>query len=97
MNRVPAELQTEIQQFLTHEAWLLDTGKLRDWLGLFTEDVRYRMPVRATKGSGMGGTADKASSCSACSTTTRGRSRCAPCGSRPAPHMRKFRNRSPSA
>jgi 3-phenylpropionate/trans-cinnamate dioxygenase beta subunit len=58
MQRVPAELQTEIQQFLTHEAWLLDSGKLREWLALLTEDVRYRMPVRATVGSGMTGGAD---------------------------------------
>ena len=39
----------EIVEFLYHEAELLDTGRFRDWLGLMTEDLSYRMPVRVTR------------------------------------------------
>jgi 3-phenylpropionate/cinnamic acid dioxygenase small subunit len=49
-------LYGEIVQFLYLEAQLLDEGHFRQWLALFTEDVRYTMPVRTTqmrtKGSG---------------------------------------------
>jgi len=43
------ELQQEIEQFLFHEADLLDTHQLDAWLALFTEDARYRMPIRSTR------------------------------------------------
>ena len=45
---VDAELQHEIEQFLYAEARLLDTGRLYEWLELFTEDTRYWMPIRET-------------------------------------------------
>ncbi|KAA3622798.1 MAG: aromatic-ring-hydroxylating dioxygenase subunit beta [Proteobacteria bacterium] len=42
------ELHYEIEQFLYKEAELLDDGYYDDWLDLFTDDVRYWMPVRET-------------------------------------------------
>lgn len=35
----------EIEQFLYHEARLLDTGQLEAWLDLFTEDATYWLPL----------------------------------------------------
>ena len=34
-----------VEQFLYHEARLLDTGQLEAWLELFTEDATYRVPL----------------------------------------------------
>lgn len=39
-------LRLEIEDFLIHEAWLLDQGRFEEWLDLFTDDVRYWAPVR---------------------------------------------------
>jgi len=39
----------EIVEFLEDEATLLDSGKLLEWVGLMTIDVRYQMPVRSTR------------------------------------------------
>ena len=39
----------EVQQFLVHEAELLDDNRERDWLALLTDDVEYAVPVRVTK------------------------------------------------
>jgi 3-phenylpropionate/cinnamic acid dioxygenase small subunit len=39
-------LQFEIEQFLFHEADLLDSHRYDQWLELFTDDIRYLMPVR---------------------------------------------------
>jgi 3-phenylpropionate/cinnamic acid dioxygenase small subunit len=39
-------LQREIEEFLYQEAELLDTRRYEEWLDLFTEDVRYWMPMR---------------------------------------------------
>ena len=36
---------TDIQQFLYHEARLLDSGKLEEWLELFTDDATYWLPL----------------------------------------------------
>jgi 3-phenylpropionate/cinnamic acid dioxygenase small subunit len=36
----------EIEQFLHHEARLLDTGRFHEWLQLFTSDVHYWMTGR---------------------------------------------------
>lgn len=33
------------EQFLYHEARLLDTGQLEAWLALFTEDANYWLPL----------------------------------------------------
>ena len=42
-------LQYEVEQFLYAEAALLDGRRFREWLALFTEDVRYWAPVRVTR------------------------------------------------
>ena len=34
-----------VEQFLYHEARLLDTGRLEEWLALFTEDATYWVPL----------------------------------------------------
>lgn len=39
-------LQREIEDFLYHEAELLDDRKFDEWLDLMAEDVRYFMPLR---------------------------------------------------
>jgi 3-phenylpropionate/cinnamic acid dioxygenase small subunit len=46
----PASMEQhyEVTTFLVEEAETLDAGRYRDWLGLLTEDVGYRMPVRVT-------------------------------------------------
>jgi 3-phenylpropionate/cinnamic acid dioxygenase small subunit len=38
----------EVAGFLDYEAELLDEQRYGEWLGLLTDDVRYRMPVRPT-------------------------------------------------
>lgn len=40
------DLHYEVEQFLFHEAGLLDEGRFHEWLDLFTEDARYWVPVR---------------------------------------------------
>ena len=46
---IGAELQHEIEQFLFHEAHLLDAHRYDDWLGLFADDVHYWMPTRSNR------------------------------------------------
>lgn len=46
---VNSEKQHRVEQFLYDEAALLDSHNYRVWLGLFTEDCRYWMPIRETK------------------------------------------------
>ena len=41
------ELRGEIEEFLYREAWLLDHGRLDEWLALFTEDATYWIPLEA--------------------------------------------------
>jgi biphenyl 2,3-dioxygenase beta subunit len=41
-----SELRRAIEDFFYHEAELLDERKLREWLDLLTDDVRYWMPIR---------------------------------------------------
>jgi 3-phenylpropionate/cinnamic acid dioxygenase small subunit len=36
---------TTVEQFLYHEARLLDTQRLEEWLALFTEDATYWVPL----------------------------------------------------
>jgi 3-phenylpropionate/cinnamic acid dioxygenase small subunit len=43
------ELLREVEQFLYREARLLDERRFHDWLGLFTDDVRYWMGGRSTR------------------------------------------------
>ena len=48
--RVPPgeALYNDVLDFLHAEAELLDEGRLIDWLGMLSEEISYRMPVRAT-------------------------------------------------
>jgi 3-phenylpropionate/cinnamic acid dioxygenase small subunit len=39
----------EVEQFLYREARMLDERRFHDWLVLFTDDVRYWMPLRANR------------------------------------------------
>lgn len=41
-------LQYEVEQFLYHEARLLDERKFDEWLNLLTDDIHYWMPIRRT-------------------------------------------------
>lgn len=41
-------LVQEIEQFLYSESRMLDERRFNDWLELFTDDIRYWMPVMAT-------------------------------------------------
>ena len=47
-------LRTEAEDFLYHEAELLDGGRFDEWLDLLTDDVQYQMPVRLTRERGQG-------------------------------------------
>lgn len=40
-----AKLEHEVERFLFHEAYLLDRGRFDEWLGLFTEDATYWVPL----------------------------------------------------
>lgn len=44
---VDVELRSEVEQLLYHEAWLLDRGRLDEWLALFTDDATYWIPLQA--------------------------------------------------
>ena len=47
---IPDErLLREVEQFLYREARLLDSRQFRDWLELFTDDVRYWMASRTNR------------------------------------------------
>jgi len=41
------ESRSEVEAFLFHEAWLLDQGRLDEWLDLFTDDATYWVPLSA--------------------------------------------------
>lgn len=41
-------LQYEVEQFLYHEAALLDDRRFGDWLALIADDIHYWMPIRRT-------------------------------------------------
>ena len=43
------EVLREVEQFLYREARLLDERRFREWLELFTDDVRYRMTGRSNR------------------------------------------------
>lgn len=44
-----ALLQFEVEHFYTREAALLDDRRFEEWLGLFTDDTHYFMPIRRTR------------------------------------------------
>jgi 3-phenylpropionate/cinnamic acid dioxygenase small subunit len=39
-------LEREVEQFLYHEAELIDQRQFFDWLDLLAEDIHYHMPIR---------------------------------------------------
>ena len=41
----PQTLRQEVEEFLYHEAALLDEWRLDDWLALFAEEARYVVPT----------------------------------------------------
>jgi biphenyl 2,3-dioxygenase beta subunit len=41
-------LQYEVEQFLYHEAALLDDRRFGEWLALIADDIHYWMPIRRT-------------------------------------------------
>src|SRR6185437_1150500 len=43
------EAYGRVTEFLNYEAELLDSYRFGDWVGLFTDDVLYQMPVRTTQ------------------------------------------------
>jgi 3-phenylpropionate/cinnamic acid dioxygenase small subunit len=45
-------LQHEVEQFLYHEAALLDERRFHEWLKLLADDLEYWMPVRSTRARG---------------------------------------------
>ena len=44
-----SEIAYEVQNFLYHEARLLDERRFNEWLDMFAEDIRYWMPVRGNR------------------------------------------------
>jgi benzoate/toluate 1,2-dioxygenase beta subunit len=50
---VAADRLREIEQFLFHEARLLDTHRFDGWLALFTDDCRYWVPLEANQPDGI--------------------------------------------
>ena len=56
MQTDPAHLALwfEVVKWLDAEAELLDNGRFDDWLGLLTDDVCYRVPIRLTRERGGG-------------------------------------------
>lgn len=52
MNTVSSELLREVEQFLFHEARLLDERRFEEWLELFSEDAHYWMPIVSTRERG---------------------------------------------
>jgi len=44
-----AEVIRAVEQFLYREARLLDERRFHEWLALFTDDVRYWMPMRSNR------------------------------------------------
>ncbi|MDN7754855.1 MULTISPECIES: aromatic-ring-hydroxylating dioxygenase subunit beta [Burkholderia] len=43
------QLQWEIEQFMYHEARLLDERRYEEWLALLAEDIVYEMPLRVDR------------------------------------------------
>jgi 3-phenylpropionate/cinnamic acid dioxygenase small subunit len=50
-----SETHQEVHQFLVWEAELLDARRYADWLDLLSEDIVYKMPVRATRAATLEG------------------------------------------
>lgn len=46
---IPPEVRESVTDFLYYEADLLDERHYEEWVGLFTDDARYEVPVRVTR------------------------------------------------
>ncbi|MGB9958718.1 aromatic-ring-hydroxylating dioxygenase subunit beta (plasmid) [Haloferax prahovense] len=46
------KLRLDCEEFLYHEAELLDDKRLHDWFDLLTNDIEYRVPRRVTRERG---------------------------------------------
>ena len=46
MNKIDADVEFAICQFLGLEAMLLDNGRLEEWVGLLDEAILYEIPLR---------------------------------------------------
>ncbi|HEX4409419.1 MAG TPA: aromatic-ring-hydroxylating dioxygenase subunit beta [Xanthobacteraceae bacterium] len=55
MRRVATEVQIEIEQFLIHEASLLEENRFDAWLDLLADDIHYFMPIRESVEQPAGG------------------------------------------
>jgi 3-phenylpropionate/cinnamic acid dioxygenase small subunit len=44
MSTMDRTVTNEIEQFLYHEAWLLEQRRYQDWLALMTDDIVYFLP-----------------------------------------------------
>lgn len=49
MMQLDVALRERVTAFYAYETMLLDENRLREWLDLFTDDVRYVMPMRETR------------------------------------------------
>jgi len=49
MMQADIALREQIGAFYAYETMLLDDNRLREWLDLFDDDVRYVMPMRETR------------------------------------------------
>ena len=52
ITQAKVDLLREVEQFLYHEARLLDDRHFHEWLELFTDDIRYWMPTRSNRLAG---------------------------------------------
>jgi PAH dioxygenase small subunit len=46
---LPLEIRVAVQDFLWHEAELLDDRRFEEWLALFTQDIEYTAPISITR------------------------------------------------
>jgi ethylbenzene dioxygenase beta subunit len=55
-----SDLLVEVEQFLYHEARLLDERRFEEWLALLTDDIHYVMPIRPARQIGRQRSSDAA-------------------------------------
>ena len=51
--QIDQKYRGEVEDFLYHEADLLDRGKFEDWLALFTADAKYWLPLHMEQLNGL--------------------------------------------
>lgn len=49
ISEVTTTLRASVEDFYYDEADMLDQFRLRDWLNILTDDVRYRIPIRTNR------------------------------------------------